>query len=45
MSDSNYEPSEDEETEIPPDFFECTKKKSSKDEPLLAPEFSFLVGI
>ena len=44
MSDLDYEGSEDEETELTPEFFGCTQKKNLKDVPLMAPEFPSLVG-
>ena len=36
--------SEDDETELPPEFFGCTQEKSLKDVLLMAPEFPSLVG-
>ena len=39
MSDSDYECSEDDETEFPPEIFGCTQETSRKDVPLMAPEF------
>ena len=44
MSDMDYEGSEDEETELPPQFFGCNQKTSPNVVPLMAPEFSSLVG-
>ena len=43
-SDLVCEGSEDEETELPPEFFGYTQETSLKDEPLMAPEFSSIVG-
>ena len=39
-----YEGSEDEETELPPEFFGCTQEKNSDCLDLLSPEFLSLVG-
>ena len=44
MSDLDYEDGENEETELPPEFFGCTQKKNLKDVSLMAPEFPSLVG-
>ena len=44
LSDLDYEENEDEETELPPELFECTQETSFRDAPLMAPEFSSLVG-
>ena len=44
MSDLDYEGSEDEETELPPQFFGCNQKTSPNVVPLMAPEFPSLVG-
>ena len=44
MSGSDYKASEDEETELPPEFFGCTQETSLNDLPLMAPEFSSPVG-
>ena len=44
MSYSDYEESEDEETELPQEFFGCTQETSVKDVPLLAPDFLSPLG-
>ena len=44
MSDLYYEGSEDEETELPPEFFGCTQETILEDVHLMAPEFLSLVG-
>ena len=44
MSDLYYEGSEDEETELPPEFFGCTQEKNSDCLDLVSPEFLSLVG-
>ena len=44
MSDLYYEGNEDDETELPPEFFGCTQETIFKDVHLMAPEFSSLVG-
>ena len=44
MSDLDYESSEEEETELPPEFFESTQMTTFKDVPLMALEFSSLLG-
>ena len=45
MSDSGYEGSENEEIELPLEFFGFTRETSFKDVPLTAPEFLSPVGV
>ena len=44
MSDSDYEGSQDEETELPPEIFGCNQETSFKDVPLMVAELSSLAG-
>ena len=44
MSDSGYEGSDDEETELPPEIFGCNQETTLKYVPLMATELSSLAG-
>ena len=44
MSDSGYEGSDDDETELPPEIFRCNQKLILKDVPLMATELSSLAS-